>query len=83
MQGGTLHDDLSARAGAGRHLPEQEVLRLFGAVCEGVRCMHEARPPLAHRDLKTANVLLTADREPVIMDLGQWARLRLRRGALV
>ena len=71
VQGGTLHDELSARAGGRRHLAEPEVLRLFAAVCEGVRSMHEARPPLAHRDIKTANVLLTADRQPVIMDLGQ------------
>ncbi|XP_043224684.1 serine/threonine-protein kinase 16-like [Amphibalanus amphitrite] len=77
LPGGTLHDDLLSRAAARRHLAEPEVLRLFAAVCEGVRSMHESQPPLAHRDLKTANVLLTADRQPVIMDLGSMAEARV------
>ena len=37
--------------------------------------MHAARPdPLAHRDLKPHNVLLTKESRPIIMDLGSVAR---------
>ncbi|XP_037088920.1 serine/threonine-protein kinase 16-like [Pollicipes pollicipes] len=77
LPGGTLHDELSVRAAERRHLPESEVVRLFAAVCEGVRAMHESRPALAHRDLKTANVLLSTDGSPVIMDLGSMAEARV------
>ena len=35
--------------------------------------MHSANPyALAHRDIKTANILLTEDLTPVIIDLGQY-----------
>ena len=40
--------------------------------------MHAARPdPLAHRDLKPHNVLLTKESRPIIMDLGSVARARV------
>lgn len=77
LPNGTLHDVLSARAAERRHLSESEVLRLFSGICQGVAAMHAARPPLAHRDLKTANVLLAADGAPVVMDLGSMAPARV------
>lgn len=41
-------------------------------ICEGVKAFHEAKPePLAHRDLKTANIVLGEGMTPVIMDLGK------------
>ncbi len=41
--------------------------------------MHEAEPnPLAHRDLKPHNVLLTKDLTPVVMDLGSMAIARVQ-----
>ena len=41
--------------------------------------MHAAQPePLAHRDLKPHNVLLTKEQRPIIMDLGSVARARLK-----
>jgi len=37
-----------------------------------VKAFHETKPePLAHRDLKTANIVLSDDRTPIIMDLGK------------
>ena len=47
-------------------------------ICEGVKHMHDSDPePLAHRDLKPHNVLLTKDMRPVIMDLGSAAPARV------
>lgn len=47
---------------------------MFLQICEGVKAFHEAKPePLAHRDLKTGNILISDDRSPVIMDLGLYA----------
>lgn len=48
-----------------------DILNIFLQICEGVKAFHEAKPePLAHRDLKTANVVLNDDGIPIIMDLG-------------
>lgn len=48
------------------------VLTMFRSICEGVQCFHTARPrPLAHRDIKTANILLQDDLTPCLMDLGR------------
>lgn len=48
------------------------VLTTFRGICEATLCIHSAKPhPLAHRDIKTANVLLKEDFTPVLMDLGQ------------
>lgn len=49
-----------------------EIMKIFIQICEGVKVFHDAQPePLAHRDLKTANILLNDDNTPVIMDLGE------------
>lgn len=40
-------------------LHEDEVLKIFGDVCEGLAVMHHLDPPLMHRDLKIENVLIS------------------------
>lgn len=53
-------------------IPQTTVLTTFRGICEATLCMHSAKPhPLAHRDIKTANVLLKEDFTPVLMDLGK------------
>lgn len=48
-----------------------DILNIFLQICEGVKAFHEAKPePLAHRDLKTANIVLDDGNIPIIMDLG-------------
>lgn len=49
-----------------------DIFNIFLQICEGLKAFHEAKPePLAHRDLKTANIVLSGDGTPVIMDLGK------------
>nr|XP_053645834.1 serine/threonine-protein kinase 16-like isoform X3 [Cherax quadricarinatus] len=77
-QRGTLHDELMRRQRAGSHLDEVVVLSMFRQICEAVLCMHSAKPhPLAHRDIKTSNILLKDDLTPLLMDLGSVAKARL------
>lgn len=52
-------------------MAEYRIYQLFHGVCEGVRAMHRCKPVgFTHRDIKAANVLLTDDDIPVLMDLG-------------
>lgn len=75
---GTLHDELIRRQEANNPLEETMVLTTFRGICEATLCMHSAKPhPLAHRDIKTANVLLKEDFTPIVMDLGSMAKARV------
>ncbi|XP_069165691.1 serine/threonine-protein kinase 16 isoform X2 [Procambarus clarkii] len=54
------------------------ILSMFRQICEAAQCMHSATPhPLAHRDIKTANILLKDDLTPLLMDLGSVAKARV------
>lgn len=76
---GSLQDHLNFRARNRDSMPEGQVLQLFLGICEGLRAFHEAQPePLAHRDLKTANICLSNGMEPIIVDLGSAATARLQ-----
>lgn len=52
------------------HFGELEMLRLFKGICLAVREVHHSTPPLAHRDLKLGNVLLSERDQPILMDFG-------------
>lgn len=76
---GSLQDHLNFRARNKDCMPEGQILQLFLGICEGVRAFHEAQPePLAHRDLKTANICLSNGMEPIIVDLGSAAVARVQ-----
>ena len=51
-----------------RELDRRERLRLFRAVCEGVQFAHQNL--VAHCDLKPANILVTRDGTPKLLDFG-------------
>ncbi|KAL5285979.1 STK16 family protein [Megaselia abdita] len=76
---GTVHDQIVMRAKHKTFMSESEVLQMFMGICEGVKALHEAKPePLAHRDLKTANICLTETMDPVILDLGSCTEARVQ-----
>nr|CAD7429204.1 unnamed protein product [Timema monikensis] len=76
---GTLYNELDYRSQTKNHLEPQNILNMFLQICEGVKAFHEATPePLAHRDLKTSNIVIADDRTPIIMDLGSVASARIK-----
>lgn len=76
---GTLANELERRAKNKNHMGALDILNIFLQICEGVKAFHEAKPePLAHRDLKTANILLDDGSTPIIMDLGSVAPARIK-----
>ncbi|XP_067615280.1 serine/threonine-protein kinase 16 [Eurosta solidaginis] len=76
---GSLADHLQMRARKGDHMSEAQILQVFIGICNGLQAIHETKPvPLAHRDLKTANICLSDTFEPIIVDLGSMTEARLQ-----
>lgn len=76
---GSLQDNLNYRARNKDYMPEAQILQLFLGICEGIKAFHDSKPePLAHRDLKTANICLSDSMEPIIVDLGSAAQARVQ-----
>ncbi|XP_011635550.1 serine/threonine-protein kinase 16 isoform X2 [Pogonomyrmex barbatus] len=78
-QKGTLANVLEQRAKNSDYMKPIDILNIFLQICEGVKAFHEAKPePLAHRDLKTANIMFSDIGTPVIMDLGSVTTARVQ-----
>jgi serine/threonine protein kinase len=58
-----------ARMG-GRGLPEQQVLAWVLPICDALHYLHGRIPPILHRDVKPANIIVTPAGHPVLVDLG-------------
>lgn len=79
FKNGSLLDHLNLRSRNGDYMQETQVLQIFIGVCEGLKALHEAKPePIAHRDLKTANICLSDSMEPIIVDLGSATNARVQ-----
>ncbi|XP_015598408.1 serine/threonine-protein kinase 16 [Cephus cinctus] len=76
---GTLANELERRARTNDYLSARDILNIFLQICEGVKAFHDVKPePLAHRDLKIANIVLGEAMTPVIMDLGSVTQARVK-----
>lgn len=62
IQGRTLKDALAAVPNA------KEKEAWFREIYAGMHALHEADPPIVHRDIKTANIMITSDGKAKLID---------------
>ncbi|XP_013184450.1 cyclin-G-associated kinase [Amyelois transitella] len=65
--GGSLMEALQNR---GQAFPLQTILRVFYQMCRAVQHMHAQVPPIAHRDLKLENFLISSEGTIKLCDFG-------------
>jgi hypothetical protein len=68
--GGSLLDRVNQSIRDGVPIPDEEVVRNFGAITSAVNYLHNLEKPLAHRDLKLENVLVAEDKTLRLCDFG-------------
>ncbi|KAL6846965.1 hypothetical protein ACP4OV_022818 [Aristida adscensionis] len=71
MNSGNLQDRLRGKASPSTPLTWHQRLKIALDSARGLEYLHKAcQPPLIHRDVKTTNILLSADLEAKISDFG-------------
>jgi eukaryotic-like serine/threonine-protein kinase len=53
-----------------RPLPEADVWQWIAPICDAISYMHSQHPPIIHRDVKPANIIVTSEGLPHLVDLG-------------
>jgi cyclin G-associated kinase len=72
-QSGHLFGVLQKMASENRLFPPREAARLMAQVAAGLRVLHAQTPPVAHRDIKLENILVTAENACKLCDFGSAA----------
>ena len=67
VEGPSLQDLLERRGGP---LNEDEVLLWMRQICEALEYLHTLKPPIIHRDVKPANIILTKEGYVMLVDFG-------------
>lgn len=69
-QNGSLQN-LIDHHGNQQPMEEEYIMQLFRGVCEAIKVMHTSHDPIAHRDITPTNLLLSNDKQGLILvDLG-------------
>ncbi len=68
VEGDNLEQKISRQGG--RPLPLAQVLAWTLPICNALFYLHSQRPPILHRDVKPANIIVTPEGHPVLVDLG-------------
>jgi WD40 repeat protein len=67
IPGYTLEDYLAKFA---KHLSVEDALKIGLQLCSVLDYLHTRKPPIVFRDLKPANIMLTADNDAYLIDFG-------------
>ncbi len=68
VPGETLQKRLRKLSQAGKHMPPEEARDLVAGICDALEYAH-ARG-MIHRDVKPANIMITPEGQPILMDFG-------------
>lgn len=68
VQGTNLHEILYSKPD--QRLTEAELIDWCSQICDVLSFLHHHDPPIIYRDIKPANVMITADNRAVLIDFG-------------
>ncbi len=68
VQGTNLHEILYSKPE--QRLTEAELIDWCSQICDVLSFLHHHDPPIIYRDIKPANVMITADNRAVLIDFG-------------